>query len=408
MVFSKMNRGSGGIYGAVFMLTLVRGGRIITPDQTIEDGVVVIEDGKIAAIENRWQVAENPPSAHVVDANGLWVTPGLFDVHVHGSAGVDVMDATPDALHRMADYLLDHGVTSFLATTMASSFKATMAAIENVVTASQPAMGAQALGVHLEGPYLSLSHRGAQPVEFLRPPDPHEYGPWLESGAVRLVAVAPELPGALPFIEHGVNRGLRFSVAHSGASYEQVMKAADIGLSQATHTFNGMLGIHHREPGTVGAVLTDDRIFAEVIADGTHVHPAVIKLLVRAKGPDRTILITDAIRATGLPDGHYTLGGIRVVVKDGIPRTETGGLAGSTLTLNRAIKNVIQFAGVSINQAVAMATRVPADALGLAGQKGTIQPGADADIVLFDDDFNAVSVLIAGRPVLDKRPAGFL
>jgi N-acetylglucosamine-6-phosphate deacetylase len=386
------------------MRTWIKGGRIITPDQTVEEGVVVIESGKVVAIEDRWQMSEAPPETQVFDAKGLWVTPGLFDVHVHGSAGADVMDARADALQTMAEYLLRHGVTSFLATTMASSFGATQAAIENVMLASRPEGGAQALGVHLEGPFLSYDHRGAQPVEFLRPPDPQEYLPWIETGVVRLVAVAPELPGALPFIEYGVGRGARFSVAHSGARYNQIMEAVELGLSQATHTFNGMLGIHHREPGTAGAVLVDDRIYAEVIADGIHVHPAVVKLLVRVKGIDRTILITDAIRAAGLPDGHYTLGGMRVVVKEGVPRTEVGGLAGSTLTLNKAIRNVIQFAGVSANQAVAMATRVPAEALGFSGVKGSIRPGGDADLAIFDDEFNAQAVFVGGRLVFDRLP----
>jgi N-acetylglucosamine-6-phosphate deacetylase len=192
---------------------------------------------------------------------------------------------------------------------------------------------------------------------------------------------------------------VEFAVGHSGASYEQVVLAAAHGLRQATHTFNGMLGLNHRLPGTVGGVLTDDRIYAQVIADGVHLHPAVVKLIIRAKGVGRTILITDAISPTGLPDGDYQLTGLKITLKDGVSRTSAGGLAGSTLTLEAGVRNAMQFAGVSLNEALTMATWAPAEAMGWSGKKGQLAPGADADIILLDDILNVQLTMVAGRVV---------
>jgi N-acetylglucosamine-6-phosphate deacetylase len=207
-------------------------------------------------------------------------------------------------------------------------------------------------------------------------------------------------------IERGTRLGIRFSVGHSSASYEQVLQAADHGLSQSTHTFNGMTGLHHREPGAAGAVLADERIYAEIIADGIHLHPAVVKLVVRAKGIGRTILVTDAIRAAGLHDGDYDLGGQTVQVRGGIARTSRGSLAGSTLAMDAALRNVMRFAGVSIHDALRMATATPAEALGLSSRKGVIQPGADADLALVNPDLNVQATIVNGTLVYDARTHG--
>ncbi len=337
----------------------IRGGQILTPDQTLEDSVLMIEAGRVAAVEPARQVAENPADTRVISAPGLMVAPGLIDLHVHGGLGSDTMDATPEALRSMAGFFVEHGVTAFLATTISQSPEAVWAAVENAArngAAPGGTGGARLLGVHLEGPYLNPLHRGAQPEQWVRNPDPVEYRRWFETDVVRLVTVAPELPGALECIRAGVRRGVRFSAGHTDAGYDQVQQAAEAGLTQSTHTFNGMKGLHHREPGTVGAVLVDDRIFCEVIADGVHVHPAVIGLIVRAKGVERTLLVTDAIRAAGLSDGEYDLGKQIVTVREGVARTQAGGLAGSTLTLNRAVLNAMRLTGLTINQALRMAT----------------------------------------------------
>ncbi len=379
------------------MRTLITGGTLLTPHQTLPQHTLIVEGTKISGIEPPG--IRPDPDDTVIDAQGMWVTPGLIDVHVHGSAGYDTMDATAEALHTMARFFARHGVTGYLPTTGAAPAADTWAAIENVMQCPQPQDGAHHLGIHLEGPYLSAEHKGAQPVEQLRDADAAEYSAWFTSGVVRLMTIAPERRGALTCIEQGVAQGIEFAIGHSGATYEQVLEAVERGLRQSTHTFNGMLGLHHREPGTVGAVLTDDRIYAQVIADGVHLHPAVVKLLVRAKGVGRTILITDAIRATGLPDGEYNLLGFKVTVRNGIPRNEAGSLAGSTLTMDVGVRNLMAFAGLSLNEALATATSTPAEALGWAGRKGVLAIGADADVILLDADLNVRLTMVAGRVV---------
>jgi N-acetylglucosamine-6-phosphate deacetylase len=379
------------------MRTIISGGTLLTPHKTLTDHTLIIEEGKIAELaEGRvmpW------PGDQMIDASGHWVAPGFIDVHVHGSMGHDAMDATPDAIGGMGRFFAQHGVTSYLPTTTSASEGAIQAAIDNVSGCPQPADGAQHLGLHLEGPYLNLDHRGAQHPDHIRPPHPAEYERWFQSGHIRLITVAPELEGAQPFIAAGVEQGIEFAIGHSGASYEQVVEAADWGARQATHTFNGMLGVHHRTPGTLGGVLTDERIYCQVIVDGIHVHPAMVKLLIRAKGIRRTILITDAIRAAGLLDGTYDLGGQAVTVQNGVARIANGSLAGSTLTLDTALRNAMQYAGLSLQEALLMVTAVPAQALHLGWQKGVLAPNADADIVLLDSDLNVATTLVGGRVV---------
>jgi len=379
------------------MRTLIAGGTLLTPHESLPDHSLVIENGVILGVEPGRPASR--PQDHVIEAGGLWVAPGLIDVHVHGALGHDPMQATHAAIQGMARFFAQHGVTSYLPTTLAATPVETLAAVQAVAACPQPRDGAQHLGVHIEGPYLNPDHRGAQPVEQLRDPAPQEYSAWLASGVVRLVTIAPERPGALDFIDLARGQGVEFAIGHSGASYEQVLLAADHGLRQATHTFNGMLGLNHRAPGTVGGVLTDDRIYAQVIADGVHLHPAVVKLIIRAKGVARTILITDAISPTGLPDGDYQLTGLKISLKDGISRTPAGGLAGSTLTMDVAVRNAMRFAGVSLNQALAMATAVPAEAMGWTGRKGVLAPGADADLTLLDVAQEVRMTLVAGRVV---------
>ena len=372
-------------------------GQIITPDAVLTDHEVVIENDKISAIQPRTSARDD-----AIDAGGLWVAPGMIDVHVHGGDGHDTMDATPDALHGMARFFARHGVTSFCATTMSAPSDAIAAAIENAVHTPQPEDGAQILGVHVEGPYLSVDFPGAQAPDVLRPPDAAEYGGWFDSSVVKLITIAPELDGALAMIDEGIERGIEFALGHSGASYDQVVIAADHSVRQATHTYNGMLGLHHREPGTLGGVLTEDRIYGQIIADGIHTHPAMVKLLVRAKGPGRVILITDAIRAAGLPDGDYHLGSQPVTVRDGVCRIANGSLAGSTATMDAVLRNVVKFTGLTLPEAIPMATAVPAEAMKLAGRKGALTPGADADVILLNKDLRVCLTIVGGRVVYER------
>lgn len=375
----------------------IRDGRILTSGGVLEGHELVVAEGRIQALR-----IPDGRDGEALDAQGLWVAPGLIDIHVHGALGCDVMDATAPALATVARFLAQHGVTSWLPTTMSASREAIDAAIANVVACPQPQDGAQHLGVHVEGPYLHRRYRGAQAAEVLRPPDPEEYDAWLQSGVVRLITLAPELPGADRLMAAGRRVGVEFAIGHSGADYDTVLQAADRGLRQATHTFNGMAGLHHRQPGTLGAVLDDGRIFAQLIGDGLHVHPAVVRLLLRAKGRERVILISDAMRATGLGDGDFELGGQAVTVREGEARAADGALAGSTVTLDEVLRRVMRYADLTLPQALPMASTVPAAAMGLTGRKGTLQVGADADIILLDDDARVQLTLVGGRVVHDR------
>ena len=374
-------------------------GKILTPQRLPKGCGVLIDDGRILATSPE---SELPHDIETIDADGHWVIPGLIDIHIHGSAGSDTMEQDPASLAAIARFLLTRGVTAFLPTTVAASGDAIFRAIRNVETYHQ-SRGARLLGLHLEGPYLQGAYRGAQEAQFIRSAKPAEYQPWLESGVVKLMTVAPEVEGVMPLIVFGVSKGVKFAVGHSDANYDQVEEAVQRGLNQATHTFNAMRHLHHREPGVLGAVLTDERIFAQVIADGIPLHPAIVKLLFKAKGVDRTILITDAIQAAGAADGQHRLGTQTITVQDGIARTQSGALAGSTLFLNDGLINAARFTDSHWTELLPSATAVPAASLGLEDQVGSIKPGAYADLVIIDDHLSPVMTMVGGR-IVYQRP----
>jgi len=282
--------------------TYLVGGTILTPNEVLEDFSLIIENECVHALKKG--KVEPEVDAEVIDVSGFYVAPGFVDIHIHGVMGSSTTDAEPEVIPKISRYVAQFGVTSFFPTTWSASPEITLAAIKNVANTPQTPDGARHLGVHVEGPYLSLEHRGAQLPELIRKPQLREYSKWLDTDVVKLVTLAPEIEGAQPFIKAGLQKGVEFSIGHSGATYDQVIEAADLGVRQATHIFNGMQGLHHRAPGTVGGVLTDDRIYAQLICDGIHIHPAVVKLIIRAKGNSKVILITDAIRGTGLDDGE--------------------------------------------------------------------------------------------------------
>lgn len=350
-------------------------------------------------------VEDAAPAAARLDAAGCVVLPGFIDLHIHGSAGHDTMDATAKCLPAISAFLARHGVTGFTPTTMTAPHPPTLAAVGNVTASlAQPMPGAAILGVHLEGPYISPRFPGAQEKSNIRAANVDEFTQLLAAGPIKLITLAPEEPGADALMDAALSAGVRVIIGHSAATYQQALAAFDRGVTQATHTFNAMTGLHHRQPGVVGAVLSDDRIFAQLIADTIHVHPAVMNVLARCKGPDRLLLITDAIRATGLADGEYELGGQPVFVGDSQCRLADGTLAGSILTMDAALRHFLTATGWSLEKAWPVTSRTPAAALGIAHEYGSTAPGYRADLVLLDDALDVVATVVGGRVVYLRDP----
>jgi len=381
---------------------LVVNARVLTPAGTIEQGYVRVKDGKISAIG---AVAEldggSSSDLERIDAQGAWLIPGFVDVHVHGGANHDFMDANADGIREITKFHASNGTTSMLATTLTAPREELTAVVEVAADyMSKPMPYAKLVGVHLEGPFVSVKWKGAQNPAYILPPQTEWLEEWVNRfpGIIKLQTLAPELEGSLEYIEKLVANGIVPSCGHTDATYDQIIAAADHGLCHATHTFNAMTPLHHRNPGTVGAVLSDDRIVAEVIADGHHVHPAGIKIVTRAKGVHNVILVTDAMAAAGMPDGDYDLGGLPVHMKCGVARLkENDSLAGSTLTMISAVRYLVKTVGVSLADASRMASANPARQLGLDSSIGTLEVGKQADFLLLDDELNLQSTWVDGR-----------
>ena len=340
----------------------------------------------------------------IIDAQGLHLLPGFIDVHVHGAVGHDTMDATPEALQAMAQFYAEHGVTGFLATTWTDSREHIVNALQNIKAClgTMP-NGAMLLGAHVEGPYLNPAKIGAQNPEFARLPDQSEALELLNTGVVRVLSLAPEFPENHWLIEEAVARGITVSVAHTNANYRQMQHAIKLGLSHATHTFNAMTGLNHREPGVVGAVLNTPHLSAELIADTIHVHPAVINILWQMKKPDRLVLISDAIRATGFKDGTYQLDATRPIeVNTGAVRLKDGTLAGSILTMDVALRNLQKATGEPLANIWQTASLNPAQVIGVADHKGSLEVGKDADFILVNDHIQ-VQLTVAHGHIVYRR-----
>jgi N-acetylglucosamine-6-phosphate deacetylase len=379
-------------------------GIILSPDEKIENAVLTIDNGVISEISP--SRPQKNKDGLTIDAEGFFITPGLIDIHFHGAMGCDAMDADRESLQIMSDYCARHGVTSFYPTTWSAASTDILESIRCIQECKDTIKGAKILGVHIEGPYVDVKFRGAQLPSMIRNPDEEEYQTWFSTGIVKIITCAPELNGCNEFIKQAVDNGIRISIGHSQATYQQVIQAADLGASQATHIFNGMQGLHHRDPGTVGGILDDDRMVAQVICDGVHLHPTIVRLILRAKTISRVILITDSIRGAGLPDGDYENGGQKFFVRDGIARTPEGGLSGSTLSLDQAIRNFIQFTGVKLEDALATVTTAPAKEMGVSNRKGKIAAGYDGDLVLFNDKLEVEKTIVAGEIIYDRRKNG--
>lgn len=384
------------------MKTCITAARLFTPCEVIDDPVILIEDGIVRSVSSG-ALTEVPLGSAHLDFPNLIVCPGYIDIHVHGGAGHDVMQDDPSGRVSFEKAMARRGVTSYLPTTVTASTDRILGAVDrlgNVISAEDTAhahVGARPLGIHLEGPFISPAKCGVHPAAYLVAPTTDLFDKiWDASGgSLKMMTVAPELPGATEVIRKALERGVYTSIGHSNATLAETMKGIAAGAVSATHTFNAMRALDHREPGILGAVLSNDRIMADIIADGVHVAPTIVKLFVKAKGLDRAILITDAISATGMPDGTYQLGSFQVQVRG--DRCELDGkLAGSVLTLDRAVRNVMSFADWTLQQSVTLATRNPARLIG-AERKGVIASGNDADLVLLSSKGEVVHTMVGGR-----------
>lgn len=350
-----------------------------------------------------WGDAPDFPGAETIDAQGLNLIPGFIDVHVHGAVGHETMDANPDGLREMARFYAQHGVTSFLPTTWTAARELITPALEMIAEMQgQQPDGATIVGAHLEGPYINVEKKGAQRAEDVRRADREEALSFLNLDVIRLLALAPEFPENHWLIRECVARGITVSAAHTNANYQQVVEAVEMGLSHATHTYNAMTGLSHREPGTLGAVLTQDRVYCELIADNIHVHPAAMKLLYAAKGNDKVVLITDAVRGAGLAGGEYKIDDRTVIIKDNAVRLPDGTLAGSTLTLDRGLYNFMQATGKALEDIWQTSSLNAARSLHLSDRKGSLEVGKDADLVLVDEQINVQLTVAEGRVVYRK------
>jgi N-acetylglucosamine-6-phosphate deacetylase len=384
--------------------TLFHVSKAITPKGEIQDAGILVRDGVIEFAGPRAGI-ELPIGSEEINAIGYTAIPGFVDVHIHGAGGRDVMEADDSALSTITGRLAKFGTTSLLATTVTASADDTCRAVEGIskFISRQYQTGdarAEILGIHFEGPFISEARRGAQPAEFIQPPSAELLQRFLQaaSGNARIMTMAPELLGAMPCIDAARSLGLVVSIGHTDATYEQARAAVAHGAHHATHVYNAMRPFSHRDPGVIGAVLTTPEVTAELIADGVHVDEIAMKLLLKAKGAEGVILISDGISATGMPDGKYMLGGLEVTMTGGICRTAEGNLAGSTLTLDRALRNIVKL-GSPLADAVRMLTLNPATLLGIEFKKGVLRTGADADIIVLNEALEITNVWARGTLV---------
>lgn len=372
-------------------------GKVLTPRKELDEVAIVIEEGKIKRLVP-WDSASGDNALNYPEAIAC---PGFIDIHTHGYAGCDSTTDDSGNLLKIAESVPENGVTTFLPTTMSESEDVLLEAAEAFKEAKQRnGEGAEMPGIHFEGPYFGTGEeKGAQNPDFLRKPNLDELEYWYETtdGMIERITLAPELSGAKEYIEKAVEMGITLAAGHTAATYEEAMEGYSKGITISNHLYNGMKGFHHRNPGIIGATLTRGDVYAEMITDMIHLHPVAIDMAIRAKGVEKSVLITDSISATGLPDGEYELGDQEIVVESGTCRIkETGRLAGSTLTMDKAIKNVYSELNYDLTEVVRMATLNPATVLGYQ-DKGRLNPGCTGNVVILDSELNVLATIVEGK-----------
>jgi N-acetylglucosamine-6-phosphate deacetylase len=388
------------------MMFTIAARRLLSGDTVVDYPLVHVQDGRIAGVES----ASAAEFERLRGADGIFhfgegtLVPAYLDIHTHGCAGHDVMEATSAALHTIGAFLARRGVGAYLPTTVTSTREETLRALSGLAREirlwqSEDFVAATPLGIHLEGPFLSCAKRGVHRADLLEAPSIPLFTQFWEAaeGQIRLMTIAPELPGAAELIAHATSLGVRSSLGHSDATAAEAASGVQAGACSATHTFNAMRAIGHREPGLAAYVLDQPTLFAELICDGIHVDPLMVRLFLKAKGPDRIMLVTDSMSATGMPDGEYMLGGMPVEVRDG-RCSANGVLAGSVLTLERAVRNFVAFTGSTLGVAVGAATANPARLLGLSGEQGELAGGRAANIAVLAPDGTILQTFLHGRP----------
>lgn len=382
-------------------------GKIITPAKIINGGTVLVSNGIITAISER---DVDAPEATLIDVGGKYISPGFIDIHIHGGGGHDFMDNTVEAFLGIANIHAQYGTTAMSPTTLTSSKEDLLETLRVYELADkQNINGSQFIGMHLEGPYFAMNQRGAQDPRYIRDPDPEEYKEILAgTSVIKRWSAAPELKGAIEFGKYVISKGVLAAIAHTDAIYEEALEAFENGYTLATHLYSGMLGVTRRNAyryaGVVEAAFLIDGMDVEIIADGIHLPPPLLKLVYKIKGAKRTALITDAMRAAGMPPGDSILGslksGLKVIVEDGVAKLpDRSSFAGSVATVNLLVRNMIKMADVPILEAVEMATLTPATIMNIADKKGSIAIGKDADLVIFDEDINVEKTIVKGKVI---------
>jgi N-acetylglucosamine-6-phosphate deacetylase len=368
--------------------------QIITTQKILQNYAVIFDD-KITHIIPEEALIHYDVSEKI-NAQGLYLSAGFIDIHVHGCAGIDTMDERVDGITLLSEKLAQTGVTAFLPTTMTMRFDQMERTFIRIRTAMGNAPGAQVLGCHLEGPFINKNFKGAQDSAYILPPDFGKVKDYVD--VIKIITMAPEWPESAVFIRRCIDKGMTVALGHSAISYEEAMASIKEGVSHITHIFNALTPFHHRHPGVVGAAADSD-VTCELIADNIHVHPAAQRLLLKIKGFDKIILITDAMRASLMSDGKYDFGGQIVTVQDGKARLASGVIAGSVLTLNQAVFNFKQTSGLDLAKVISMVTVNPAERLGIAERKGSIAVGKDADMVIFDDTLAIHMTIVRGKTI---------